>query len=306
MRAPLNNIFLWLTYFFFWGALCHFIWAFYQVSDFSISYVQHVKPDFLWFYFSFRDILLHGGQTLYNAGAQHAWLHRHDITKIGLNIYAYPPLFAVIFSPIGLLPLKWAFWTWNLLSAAAYTAMVVLISRWATRLKMNQLILISLGLLFYPLFENFYMGQVDIFLSFLVALGFYLIYGKEKNSTGGALIALAACIKVTPAIFIVFWLIQRKWRIIKGASIMVVGSIILTSLLVPMNLYSYYIFHTLSQVNAVDFRYGGAPWNGSFKGILMATRFKSLAPISAWVFGFGVPIAFLVYFKNKNPNNTMT
>lgn len=300
--SPMKKAFTIFTYLLFVVSAGHFVWAFYSISSYTISHLHLVVPDFAWFYLSFRDVLFHGGRTLYSLPAQHAWLDRHHITHTRQNLYAYPPLFAVIFAPLGWLSFDQAYWIWNLLSAVAYLAMVVIIASWATTNWTARLLVGSFALGFYPLFENFFMGQVDVFLALLVSLGFYFIYAQRKQIAGGALIALGACIKVTPAIFLVFWLVQRRWKIIEGATAVVVLSILATSFVIPLSLYPYYVLHTLSQVNTVDFRYGGAPWNGSFKGILMVTRLRGLAPASAWIAGFGTLAVFLWYFLKWSPD----
>ena len=283
----------------FLSSVLHFIWAFYEVSNAGISHLGQLVPDFAWYYFAFRDIWVHDAYGLYNVAVQHAWLAAHHLTNVGKNLYAYPPLFAVLFSPLGLLSLPWAFWTWNILNALCYFGLLWLIGRWATESWVYRLLIDSLALMTYPLFENFFMGQVDVMLALLIGAGMYEIYGRSHDMSGGILIGLAACLKITPAIFLVFWLLQRRWRIVQGGILVTVISLALTLLIVPFNAYLYYVFHTLAQVNAVDFKYGGAPWNGSFKGIIMATRLRAFAPATGWVAGIGTLGMFFLYFERR-------
>ncbi len=280
-------------------SVIHFLWAFWIVGATAFSYPSRVMPDFAWYEFAFRNVWFHGGHGLYNTTSQHAWLIKHHFTAIGKNIYAYPPLFAVLFSPLGLLSTAQAFWIWNILSAVSYFILLAVLGMWSTGNWTHRLLIASLGLAVYPVFENFFMGQADVILACLIGLGMYAIYRRNNEWVGGALIGVAACLKVTPAVFLLFWLLQGRWRIVRSGIVVAFLSVVFTAFVVPGDSYLFYVFHTLGQVNAVDFQYGGAPWNESFKGILMATRLRTLAPISAWVAGLGSLAGYLWYFKAK-------
>ena len=59
--------------------------------------------------------------------------------------------------------------------------------------------------------SNIQLGQINIFLDFLLLLSLYFLYHK-REFLSGALLAIATLIKLPFLIFILFFLFQKKWK----------------------------------------------------------------------------------------------
>lgn len=72
---------------------------------------------------------------------------------------------------------------------------------WATAQWPHRLILWALALCLYPVFNNFYWGQINTVVLLLVVIGLWLKF-RGQAVWAGIFIALASFIKITPAIII--------------------------------------------------------------------------------------------------------
>jgi hypothetical protein len=279
-------------------ALAHFVWGFIVIGVFVLSH-HDIVPDFTWYYYAFHDVWFRHSAHLYDVGAQRSWIKHlgFRLDPTNKNLFAYPPFFAELFSVLNTLPFVPAFWVWNIMSALSYLGLLGLLGTWATRNIVHRAGLWAAGLVLYPAYENFYMGQVDIILALLIAAGLYCVYAVRAEWLGGLIIGIAASLKVTPGIFVIMWILTGRWRAVQGSICGLLGTVLSTLPAIPLDAYLYYVRHTLPQVNVVDFQYGGAPWNGSIKGILMSTRLRRIAPASAWVAGIGSVGALTAYLR---------
>ena len=74
-------------------------------------------------------------------------------------------------------------------------------------------------------------GNVNLFILFLVALGLYAIR-RQRDYLGGATIALAIACKVTPALFIPYFVWKRAWKTLAGIAVgLVLFLVLIPSLL---------------------------------------------------------------------------
>jgi len=71
--------------------------------------------------------------------------------------------------------------------------------------------LLSLG----PIVGDLSHGNVNIFILFLVIAALYA-WHKECDLLAGVLLALAVCCKVTPALFVPYFLWKRQWKLLAG------------------------------------------------------------------------------------------
>ncbi|MCK5113979.1 MAG: DUF2029 domain-containing protein [Phycisphaerae bacterium] len=64
----------------------------------------------------------------------------------------------------------------------------------------------------------------------LGAIVFHLwLYRRGKDLTAGVLLALAICIKMTPALFVLYWIYQRNWKLLRSC----LGAGILFAVIIP-------------------------------------------------------------------------
>lgn len=155
-------------------------------------------------------MLLEGGTDLYAI----------DRLPPGTWPYLYPPAFAALVAPVFLLPegLGNAIWV-TLVSGS------VIVSFWAMRrlggLALGQMVLLG-ACLALPTAWLMVMGQVDALVVGALALAI-LAEERDRPLMAGALIGLAAAIKVVPALGILPFLALRRWRVAAAAILTAAG-----------------------------------------------------------------------------------
>ncbi|TET33327.1 MAG: DUF2029 domain-containing protein [Planctomycetota bacterium] len=203
------------------------------VMDF-LSESDVVRFDFKTFYAacSFE----HGsGENLYDL--QH--LHR-TARKSGIGghvyPYLYPPFLALVAKPLTAFPPGTAQKLWTVIGAilmALSAAACTLIA--SSRVKgdgersiLPELVLYGLALLFaLPYRNNIYIGQVNIIvLAFLVLS--LLFYYRRSDLLAGAFLGCAVMIKITPAVLVLFFIARRRFKIVVGLALSLIGLFALT------------------------------------------------------------------------------
>ncbi|WP_305784710.1 glycosyltransferase 87 family protein [Symbioplanes lichenis] len=151
---------------------------------------------------------------------------RFDGTVYG---FTYPPFAALVLSPLALPPRPVAV-TLSLLANAA--AVVVLLRWWLGARPWWITALIGCAvLLLEPVRDTFSFGQVNLLLVLLVGLDTRAM--KRGRRWAGAGIGLAAAIKLTPAVFVLWLLVTRRFRAVAVAAGTAAGATILTAVAAP-------------------------------------------------------------------------
>ncbi|GAA3596443.1 glycosyltransferase 87 family protein [Kribbella ginsengisoli] len=155
--------------------------------------------------------------------------------------FTYPPIAAVLFVPLHLLPMPLADLAMCVGSAAGLTATMLVI---AYRLRGWNKHTITLGLAatvaafaFEPIRSTIGFGQINLMLMALVALDCLL---PQTRWPRGALVGLAAAIKLTPAVFVVYFLVRRQYREAAIAMATFVGVGVLGFALAPTDSAKYW------------------------------------------------------------------
>src|SRR5215472_2689425 len=167
------------------------------------------------------------------------------------NWFTYPPFAAAVFTPLAALPAVVVDVAWELASVAAFAWSCVLALR-LTGYRPSRPVLaavVGAGFLLEPVYHTLYLGQVNLFLLALVMTD---IWRAARGRTAGIGVGLAAAIKLTPAIFIVLFLLTRRTKdaVIAGgtfASCALVGFLVDPS---ASRLYWTLLFHDTARVNA--------------------------------------------------------
>lgn len=174
---------------------------------------------------------------VYRLGVQ-AWWRGSDmygvlpLTNVGLELpFIYPPFAAVILSPLALL-------SWNvsvvcalLLSLTCLTVTIYLVVRrtWAAGGSRGAIlvsaVVFPLSLLTEPVRDTIWFGQINLLLMLLVAADCLV---ERPPWPRGMLVGIAAAIKLTPAIFLLFFLLRKDFRasvncVISGAAATAIG-----------------------------------------------------------------------------------
>lgn len=175
--------------------------------------------------FSMRDAGILGDLEIYRGaisfafggGDLYQWVYQHPVVH-GLG-FTYPPFSALLLSWLTLLPLTVAKVVWIVLTLAVAAACLQLLvtaageGSWPTatptasvRWAWTAALAIPF-LLTYPFVHDLVVGQVTLFV---VALA--LFDQQLPRRWRGVLVGLAAAIKLTPLVFIPYYLITRQWR----------------------------------------------------------------------------------------------
>jgi len=123
--------------------------------------------------------------------------------------FTYPPIAAVLFTPFTLVPYVVASVVLTLLSIVVLAFVVVVVLR-SLDVRPTYVLVAALlpgALLLEPVRSTIYFGQINILLMGLVTLD-CLVVKKPR----GALVGLAAAVKLTPIAFVLFFLLRGDRR----------------------------------------------------------------------------------------------
>ncbi|MFP7364441.1 glycosyltransferase 87 family protein [Corynebacterium callunae] len=183
----------------------------------------------------------HIDSDVYRAGAL-AFLHgenlyTQDYQVGGIQLpFTYPPIAAAVFVPLGIIPSNIAGILLTLLSTVAlWWCIAIVLRRTFTSMdtpdsRLLAFLILPIALSTEPVFQTVQFGQVNIFLMTLVLMD---TFTKKPWFPRGFWIGLAASIKLTPAVFGLYFLVKKDW---KGAAVSVasgVGFSALAFLLAP-------------------------------------------------------------------------
>jgi hypothetical protein len=106
------------------------------------------------------------------------------------------------------------FW---LLMNLLFLALTAVLLKTSTKLDMRRVALLTF-LAIVPLRNNFLFGQMHILVLLLLTFAAWL-YFKDLFFLSGTVLAIAAAIKIYPALFLIFFLFKKQWRAAIGLSV---------------------------------------------------------------------------------------
>lgn len=178
-------------------------------------------------------------RAYYDAGARlnaGIPLYEQTATTDDPGFYRYPPLLAIAFRPLALLPFETAALLWEALLIVLFLGTLVrsgLRNRWTW---------IVAGWLAAPIAWSLAVGQAQVAVTFLVALG------------APWAIALAGHLKVLPILVAVYWLGRRDRAAIVRVVGWVAGLAFLSFVLEPNGTIAFLTFSDLAQVGDIENR----------------------------------------------------
>ncbi|MBP2478416.1 alpha-1,2-mannosyltransferase [Crossiella equi] len=180
--------------------------------------------------------------------------------------FTYPPLAAVLFTALAGIPL----WLANaVVTAAGFVALTAVCVLVAGRLAQDKDVAWTVGLgasvaaiFLEPVLDTLHFGQVNLLLMGLVVIDCLAVRNPRWR---GVLVGLAAAIKLTPAVFVLYFLLRRDWRAAVTAVVSFIGFGALGFALAAKESAEYW-FHALTDPS----RIGGLPYaaNQSLRGVL--------------------------------------
>ncbi|MEQ0560179.1 glycosyltransferase 87 family protein [Amycolatopsis sp. NEAU-NG30] len=121
-----------------------------------------------------------------------------------LLLFTYPPIAAVVLAPLALLP----YWVACLALTLLTLGLLAVVLRTVLGTSYAWPLLVAAEIL-EPVLRTVYAGQIDLLLLTLVVLDVLVAAPRWPR---GLLIGLAAAIKLTPAIFLLYFLLRRDGR----------------------------------------------------------------------------------------------
>lgn len=249
------------------------------------SWLGHNWPHILWRVFQLGSVALFGYAAwqvlrhipyridieVYRMGGQ-AWLdgaplYAGDVTfhtMIGLDLpFTYPPLAAVVFSPFAWMPFPVASVaiTCTTLALLVISTVIVLtrLDVWAgpatftaepawARRTWLALAIVALAMInLEPVRANFDFGQINVVLMSLVIAD---CVPRRTPWPRGMLVGLAIALKLTPAVFLVYFVLRRDGRATLVAVLSFVVATLVGFLLAWRDSWEYWT-HTLSDTDRI-------------------------------------------------------
>ncbi|NLG56248.1 MAG: DUF2029 domain-containing protein [Rhodococcus sp.] len=216
-----------------------------------------------------NDLPLYGNMTLIDG-------------PVGLP-FTYPPTAAIAFVPLALFGPALA-------QAAVFASTLIclgvvlwiVLDRLRPELDVLAKVAIISTLVFVfefvePVRTTMGFGQVNVVLMLAIVLD---TLTRARYWPRGLLIGIAVAIKLTPAVFLLFFLLRKDWRAAATMVVSTVATIGLGWLLLGGDSKQYWL-HTLWDTERI-----GAPWfanNQSFKGMLSRFAFAELWETGLWL-----------------------
>ena len=203
--------------------------------------------------------------------------------------FTYSPFAAIVFVPVAALPLAVARVGWDLVSVAALvyscTRIVQIAGYRPTRLAVAGFVAAAMAL--DPVWETLFLGQINLILLALILTDVWLVSRGSSRLAVGVGVGIAAAIKLTPAIFIVFFLLAGRTKAACVAAGTFAGCGLIGFLVAPdaSRLYWRHLFF--------DTRRVGAPYISNQSPYATAIRIANgQGHIGAW--WIVVPLVFAV------------
>ncbi|MHC4294705.1 MAG: glycosyltransferase family 87 protein, partial [Planctomycetota bacterium] len=151
----------------------------------------------------------------------------------GSRIWLHPntPFTLILLTPFAYMPAETTAFCWSLLKLIAIVASVLMLRDIASHTHQRPPDwVIGLGLVWTitMIGGDIVHGNTNIFV--LAAVVFHLwLYRRGFDIWAGAPLALAICLKMTPAIFLLYWAYQRNWKLLIGA----IAGLAIMGILIP-------------------------------------------------------------------------
>lgn len=198
---------------------------------------------------------------VYRMGGQ-AWLQHRPLyadgatfhTRIGLDLpFTYPPLSAIVFSPLALVSLSAAS-----VAITVTTLILLLVSVWLVLTNLHVADagqrrwltagIVALSVLtLEPIQANFAFGQVNVVLMTLVIAD---CLPRRTPWPRGVLLGLAIALKLTPAVFLLYFVLRRDGRAALTAIASFVAATLLGCALAWRDSREYWL-HTITQTDRI-------------------------------------------------------
>ncbi|MFC9894200.1 glycosyltransferase 87 family protein [Nocardia sp. NPDC127579] len=177
-------------------------------------------------------------------------------TNAGISLpFIYPPFAALVLGPFALLPWDPAAFLFFVSSVAALAITLYLVARriWPQRSQRQTVLFatavaLPLSLLLEPIWATLNFGQVNLLLMVLVAAD---VLTHKPRWRRGMLIGIAAAIKLTPAAFVLYFLVKKDYKAAATAAVTGAVATLLSFAILPGASVEYW-FHGMGNVSGLS------------------------------------------------------
>ncbi len=191
------------------------------------------------------------GQDLdvYRAGGS-AVLHGHGLYDASFQTpthlkFTYPPFAAAIFVPLAVLPQSTAIALWAFCTILAAGALVAVSSKAALGSRVDRrslpYLIVFGGMLatsLSPLQDCMEQGQIGVFLVLMCITDVALSRTRWRR---GILVGVAAALKMTPGLFIVYFAMTRDWKAMRASAATLAICWGAAAIVLPRDSYAYFV-----------------------------------------------------------------
>ncbi len=202
-------------------------------------------------------------------------------------VFAYPPAFFLLMSPLTRLPQKAAYWTWQTvqivsLAAALWLALSELGPVPDRRFALSML---ALAFLFPPVYTSLHWGQPTCLL-LLLLIGSWRFSRRGHESWAGLLLAAAALLKMYPAVVGGYFLFRRRWKVVAYGALWGLGGAFLLVALYGVSANLDFFSGTRASVEWLG-RRRNLSILGNVRALMMRLYGGELTP-AGWALEFGL------------------
>ena len=135
---------------------------------------------------------------------------RKDAVFRGIHPFFYPPPFALFIDGLSALDVRTAYQWWFWMDALATLAVALALGWWWRRLGLRVSVLVALSLAALSAIPNNHvMGQANMSVLLLVLLGLWSD-SVGRSPLAGILVGTACMLKMSPALFVAWWLLRGR------------------------------------------------------------------------------------------------
>lgn len=189
--------------------------------------------------------------------------------------YDNPPLTAILTMPLTLFDLQTAirlFLSFNALLLIVSLALILVTNRDYLLRYPYWLISLALVLNLDPVLDSMLLGQLDLLILFLIVVS-YWGYRSGRERVAGASLGLAAMIKISPGLLILYFLFKRRFRVVASAfaTMVLIGS--LSLLVAGPGMHIQFLRHILPTLLAGSAHMENQSLNGFFNRLFLEASF---------------------------------
>jgi hypothetical protein len=166
-------------------------------------------------------------------------LRQHINPYIGTNV-GDTPSWLLCFEPLTLLAPLTAYKLWFLINLMTFAITLILLFRHSALQEPDKWILAAFMVLYPPIAVNFWQGQSEVFLLFLLVL-FIGELQRGRDLAAGIILAVASLLRAYPVGLIGYLVARRKWKATVYTGISCIAGMIVTTAFVGTKVVATYV-----------------------------------------------------------------